>query len=119
MADFHFPGKKFVLMMDDLNTHKLSTLNETFVPEGALWTSQRFEVHHTPKHGSWINIAELEINVLSRQCLNRRIRVRGTMVSQVSAWQSCRNSTVKSVNWPFRTEDARVRLKALYPSIHE
>ena len=117
LADIHFPDKRIILVMDNLNTHRLSTLYETFNPEEASRLAGRFEVHHTPKHGSWLNIAEIEINVMSRQCLRRRIPDRDTMVREVAAWQRHRNASAKPVDWRFRTEDARIKLKSLYPSI--
>ena len=117
IADVHFPGKRIVLVLDNLNTHKLSTLYDTFEPAEAARLADRFEVHHTPKHGSWLNMAELEINVLSLQCLDRRIPDRDTMTSEVAAWEDHRNASAKPVNWRFRAEDARVKLKSLYPSI--
>ncbi len=117
LADVHFPGKRIVLVMDNLNTHRLSTLYDTFEPAEASRLAGRFEVHYTPKHGSWLNMAEIEINVLSRQCLDRRIPDRETMISEVAAWQEYRNASAKPVNWRFRTEDARIKLKSLYPSI--
>lgn len=117
LADVHFPGKRIVLVMDNLNTHRLSTLYDTFEPAEASRLAGRFEIHHTPKHGSWLNMAEIEISVLSRQCLGRRIPDRETMASEVAAWQERRNAAAKPVNWRFRTEDARIKLKSLYPSI--
>ena len=117
LADVHFPEKKIVLVMDNLNTHKLSTLYDTFEPAEASRIAKRIAVHYTPKHGSWLNMAEIEINVLSRQCLNRRLPDRETMVHEVAAWQEHRNGSAKPVNWRFRTEDARIKLKSLYPSI--
>ena len=117
LADVHFPEKKIVLVMDNLNTHKLSTLYDTFEPAEASRITKRIAVHYTPKHGSWLNMAEIEINVSSRQCLNRRLPDRETMVHEVAAWQEHRNGAAKPVNWRFRTEDARIKLKSLYPSI--
>ncbi len=117
LADIHFPERDIVLVMDNLNTHKLSSLYETFVPEEASRLAGRFEIHHTPKHGSWLNMAEIEINVLSRQCLDRRIPDRETMMREVGAWQEHRNASAKPVDWRFRTRDARIKLKSLYPSV--
>ena len=117
IADVHFPGRKIVLVMDNLNTHKLSALYDTFEPEEAARLAGRFEVHHTPKHGSWLNMAEIEINVLSRQCLDRRIPDREAMTREVAAWQEHRNASAKPVDWRFRAENARIKLKSLYPSI--
>ncbi len=117
LADVHFPDRTIVLVMDSLNVHKLSTPCDTFPPAGARRLAERFEVHHTPKHGSWLNMAEIEINVLSRQCLNRRIPDRETLVSEVAAWQKRRNADGTPVNWRFRAKDARIKLRSLYPSI--
>ena len=117
IADTHFPGKRIVLVMDNLNTHRLSTLYDAFRPDEARRIAERFEIHHTPKHGSWLNMAEIEINVLSRQCLDRRIPDRETMCREVGAWQRRRNASAKPVDWRFRTSDARLKLKSLYPSI--
>lgn len=103
--------------MDNLNTRKLSALCDTFEPEAAARLAGRFEVHHTPKHGSWLNMAEIEINVLSRQCLDRRIPDRETMTREVAAWQEHRNASAKPVDWRFRAGNARIKLKSLYPSI--
>ncbi len=117
MADVHLPGRRIVLVMDNPDTHRLSTLHGASGPAEASRLADRFEVHHTPKHGSWLNMAETGINVLSRQCLDRRIPDRGTMVREVAAWQRHRNGSAKPVDWRFRTEDARIRLKSLYPTI--
>ncbi len=117
LADIHFPDREIVLVMDNLNTHKLSSLYETFVPGEASRLAGRFEVHHAPKHGSWLNMAEIEINVLSRQCLDRRIPDRETMRREVGAWVNCRNASAKPVDWRFRTRDAQIKLKPPYPSI--
>ena len=117
LADVHFPDKTIILVMDNLNTHKLSTLHERFEPAEARRIAARFEIHHTPKHGSWLNIAEIEINVPARQCLARRIPDRETMVREIRAWQDHRNAAQHPVNWRFTTDDARIKLKSLYPSI--
>ncbi len=117
MADVHFPGRRIVLVMDNPDTHRLSTPCEAFDPAEASRLADRFEVHHTPKHGSWPDMAETGINVLSRQCLDRRIPDRETMVREVAAWQRHRNGSAKPVDWRFRTDYARIRLKSLYPAI--
>ncbi len=117
LADTHFPGRRIIPVMDSLNVHRLSTPCDTFPPAGARRLAERSGVHHTPKHGSWLNIAETGTNVLSRQCPDRRIPGRETLVSEVAAWQERRNSDGTPVNWRFRTEDARVKIKSLYPSI--
>ncbi len=116
IADVHFPDRRAVPVMDNLNTHRLSTLYETSGPAEASRLADRFEVHHTPKHGSWLNMAETGTDVLSRQCLDRRIPDREAMVREVGAWQRHRNPSAKPVDWRFRTGDARVKLKSLYPS---
>ncbi|MCY4340720.1 MAG: transposase [Gammaproteobacteria bacterium] len=117
LADVHFPGRGIVPVMDGLDTHRLSTLYEAFEPAEASRLADRLKAHHTPKHGSWLNIAETGINVLSRQCLDRRIPDRETMVREVGAWQRRRNASAKPVEWRFGTDDARIRLKSLYPTI--
>ncbi len=117
LVDEHFPEKKIVLVMDNLNTHKLGSLYATFEPEEARRIAERLEIHYTPKHGSWLDMAEIEIGVLSRQCLNRRIPDQDTLRSEIAAWQKRRNQEGIKVNWRFTTEDARVRLKSLYPSV--
>jgi len=109
--------ERIVLVMDNLNTHKLSSLYEAFEPSEARRISERLEVHYTPKHGSWLNMAEIELGVLARQCLERRIPDRSVLSREVKAWQKHRNRQAVPVNWRFTTEDARIRLKSLYPSI--
>ena len=108
---------RIVLVMDNLNTHRLSSLYEAFEPAEARRIAERLEIHYTPVHGSWLNMAEIEIGVLDRQCLDRRIADMDVLSSQVQAWQECRNREAVSVNWRFSTEDARIKLKSLYPSI--
>ena len=108
---------RIVLVMDNLNTHRLSSLYESFEPAEARRIAERLEVHYTPKHGSWLNMAEIEIGVMARQCLDRRIADRGVLRHEVEAWQEGRNRDAVRVNWRFTTEDARIKLKALYPSI--
>ncbi len=117
LVDDVFPGKKLVLVMDNLNIHAPSSLYEASEPEEARRILEPLEIHYTPKHGSWLNIAEIEIGVLSRQCLSRRIPDREVMLRQVGAWQDQRNRKGTSVNWRFTTADARIKLKSLYPSI--
>ncbi len=109
--------ERIVLVMDNLNTHKLSSLYEAFEPSEARRIAERLEIHYTPKHGSWLNMAEIEIGVLSRQCLNRRIPDKDALTHQSQAWQKRRNREAVRVKWRFTTEDARIRLKSLYPSI--
>ena len=108
--------KKVVLVMDNLNTHGIASLYEAFDPETARALAARLEIHYTPKHGSWLNMAETELSVLSRQCLDRRIDSRDFMEREVAAWQSARNNAEAKINWRFTTTDARIKLKRLYPS---
>lgn len=117
LVDEHYPEKKIILVMDNLNTHKLGSLYATFEPAEARRIAERLEIHYTPKHGSWLDMAEIEIGVLSRQCLNRRIPDQETLRIQIAAWEKQRNQDAVIVNWRFTTEDARVKLKSLYPSI--
>lgn len=106
-----------VLVMDNLNTHKLASFYEAFEPQEAHRLSRRFEIHYTPKHGSWLNMAEIELSALTRQCLNRRIPDQETLDTEVQAWTSERNDMVVKVDWRFTTADARIKLKHLYPKI--
>jgi len=116
LLDVHYPNaKKIRLVMDNLNTHCISSLYETFEPEIALKLAKRLEIHYTPKHGSWLNIAEIELSVMTMQCLDRRISNADTLQSELSAWKMQRNSAQKSVDWQFSTFDARDNLKFLYP----
>jgi transposase len=117
IADNYPKAKKITLVMDNLNTHKPSSLYETFSPEKAKLLWDRFEFVYTPKHGSWLNMAEIELNVLNGQCLNRRIDNKETIIEEVEAWQEHRNNKNASIDWHFTTKDARVKLKRLYPSI--
>ena len=106
---------RVTLVCDNLNTHKIASLYKAFPAEAAQRLSSRLEIIHTPKHGSWLNIAEIELSVLSRQCLNRRIPDLETLRSEVEAWQKHRNKTANRVDWRFTTQDARIKLKRLYP----
>lgn len=108
---------KIVLVMDNLNTHKLASLYEAFAPAEARRLLERLEIHYTPKHGSWLNMAETELSVLATQCLNRRIPHSATLTQEVAAWERQRNAAQCRVNWRFTTPDARIKLKRLYPSI--
>lgn len=110
-------AEKIVLVMDNLNTHKLGSLYEAFTPAEARRLIERLEVHHTPKHGSWLNMAEAELSVLSSQCLDRRIGEKDELRTEVAAWEQRRNTANCRVDWQFTTADARVKLKRLYPSI--
>ena len=105
------------LVCDNLNTHKLGSLYEAFDPETAPRLAQRLEIHYTPKHGSWLNIAELELSVLTRQCLDRRIPDLETLRQETQAWENRRNTAQKGVHWQFTTPDARIKLRRLYPQI--
>jgi len=118
IADQLYPrAEKILLIMDNLNTHKPSALYETFPPQETKRIWDRFEFIYTPKHGSWLNMAEIELNVLMGQCLNRRIDSIATIRKEVKAWQQNRNNKKAKINWQFKTDDARVKLKRLYPTI--
>lgn len=108
-----------VLVMDQLNTHSKASLYEAFDPVEAKRLADKLEIHHTPKHGSWLNMAELELSVLGRQCLNRRIAKRQTLEEQINAWQEKRNKMKTTAQWQFTTDDARIKLRKLYPSIQD
>ncbi len=105
------------LVMDNLATHTAAALYETFTPVEAKRIWDRFEFIYTPKHGSWLNMAEIELNVMNKQCLNRRIDNKWTVQSEVKAWQKHRNNKYARINWQFTTKDARIKLNRLYPSI--
>ncbi|MEZ5577726.1 MAG: IS630 family transposase [Candidatus Competibacteraceae bacterium] len=118
LLEVHYPhAEKVVLVLDNLNTHKPAALYQAFEPAVAWRLLERLEIHHTPKHGSWLNMAEIELSVLSQQCLNRRIPDTATLTREVAAWQQARNADPRPVNWRFTTADARIKLKRLYPSI--
>jgi hypothetical protein len=108
---------KVVLVCDNLNTHKIASLYEAFDPQEALRLAKRLEIHYTPKHGSWLNVAEIELSVFTKQCLDRRIPDMTTLQQEAKAWYRKRNSNQKAVDWQFTTDDARVKLKRLYPQI--
>lgn len=110
-------AEKITLVMDNLNTHKPGSLYETFKPEKARKLYERFDFVYTPKHGSWLNMAEIELRVLSNQCLNRRIATVTEVRREVSAWEQERNNKEAIINWRFTTKDARIKLKRLYPSV--
>jgi DDE superfamily endonuclease len=107
---------KVILVMDNLNTHNIASLYEAFDPETARALAARLEIHYTPKHGSWLNMAETELSVLSRQCLDRRIESKEAMERELATWEQNRNDTCSRINWRFTTADARIKLKRLYPS---
>ena len=118
LVDNKYPDvEKIILVMDNLNTHNGASLYKAFPPEEAHRILDRIEFHYTPKHGSWLNMAEIELSVLSRQCLNRRIPDQETFKKEVAAWQKRRNSIAEPMNWRFTTKDARIKLKKLYPTI--
>ncbi len=108
-------AEKVVLVMDNLNTHNIASLYEAFEPAEAFELAQRLEIHHTPKHGSWLNIAEIELSALTRQCLDRRISDLDVLNTELAAWQTATNADQRQVDWQFTTEDARTKLRHLYP----
>ncbi|WP_165253113.1 IS630 family transposase [Paludisphaera soli] len=117
VEDVHEEADKVVLVMDNLNTHKIASLYEAFPPEQARRIAERLEIHHTPKHGSWLNVAEIELSVLSRQCLDRRIGSMDELKREVAAWEEGRNERRVETRWRFTTADARIKLHRLYPSL--
>jgi hypothetical protein len=118
LSDTHFPGSaKIVLVQDNLNTHKPASLYEAFPPAEARRLVERFEWHYTPKHGSWLDMAESELGILSSQCLDRRIPDQQVLKDEVGAWVADRNSKHAKANWQFTTADARVKLRRLYPAL--
>ena len=118
LLDEQYPdAEKVALTMDNLNTHTLSSLYETFSPEEAFRLAQRLELHYTPKHGSWLDIAEIELAVLTRKYLRRRISDIGALNEELTCWQDSRNGAGKSVDWHYTAEDARIHLHRLYPVI--
>jgi DDE superfamily endonuclease len=118
LVDVHYPhAERIVLVQDNLNTHTPASLYETFEPVEAKRLADRLELHYTPKHGSWLNMAEIELAVLAEQCLDRRLADRATLEREVAAWQAARNADGRGVDWRFTTEDARIKLKHLYPAI--
>lgn len=117
IADTYKDAAKITLIMDNYNTHKPGSLYEVFQPEKAMALWNRFEFVYTPKHGSWLNIAEIELNVLTRQCLKRRIAQIEVVKKEVDAWQNHRNNRNAKINWQFTTDDARIKLRRLYPTL--
>ena len=117
LVDVHFPNAETILLVcDNLNTHKSTSLYKAFETDEADRIAEKLEFHYTPKHGSWLNMAEIEFSVLRRQCLSRRIPDQETLKREVQAWQDRRNQQRATVNWRFTTQDARIKLKKLYPS---
>jgi hypothetical protein len=118
LVDVHYPdAEKIVLVLDNLNTHKPASLYQAFAPDEARRLLERLDIHYTPKHGSWLNMAEIELSALATQCLDRRIADSATLTREVAAWQAQRNAAQSTVEWRFTTADARLKLKRLYPSI--
>ena len=118
MLDERYPQATRVrLVMDNLNTHSTASLYETFAPEEARRLARRLEIHYTPKHGSWLNVAEIELSALNSQCLNRRIANIGLMRTEVAAWERDRNNRSAAIDWRFTTADARIKLKRIYPKL--
>lgn len=118
LSDVHYPeAEVIVVVMDNLNTHSPASFYEAFEPEEAHRLANRFEFHYTPKHGSWLNMAEIEFSALGRQCLDRRIPNKACLAAEVHAWQEERNASVVKVLWRFTTADARIKLAHLYPRI--
>lgn len=119
LVDARYPeAERIVLVQDNLNTHTPAALYETFPPAEAKRLLAKLELHYTPKHGSWLNMAEIEFSVLSRQCLKRRLPDRATLEAEIAAWQVRRNAAAGPVTWRFTTADARIKLRRLYPSVH-
>ncbi len=120
LVEVHYPhATRIVLVLDNLNTHVGAALYDTFPPAEARRLLERLELHYTPKHGSWLNMAEIELSALSRQCLDRRIPDHDTLVQEVAAWERARNDRHSTITWRFTTADARIKLTHLYPSISE
>lgn len=120
LVDVHYSeAERIVLVMDNLNTHTPAALYEAFVPSEARRIARKLEIHYTPKHGSWLNMAEIELSVLARQCLDQRIPDRESLAEEVGAWEEERNAAESSIDWRFTSADARIKLKHLYPEIVE
>ncbi len=116
LLDEEYPNaSKIRLVMDNLNTHSIASLYQAFDPETARRLAKRLEIHYTPKHGSWLNIAEIELSAMTRQCLGRRIPSINQLSLELLEWESARNKNQKSVDWQFTTDDARIKLRRLYP----
>ena len=118
LIDDHYPeAEKIVLVMDNLNTHSPGSLYEAFPPAEAKRLAAKLEIHYTPKHGSWLNMAEIELSILGRQCLDRRIAQATELAAEAAAWEAARNQAGTAMNWRFTTEAARIKLRRLYPQI--
>jgi hypothetical protein len=119
LSDEKYPdAEKITVVLDNLNTHGPASFYEAFEPSEAQRLSQRFEFHYTPKHGSWLNMAEIELSILSRQCLARRIPNQKALKKEVAAWEKDRNAKYATIDWQFTTKDARIKLRRLYPTFH-
>jgi hypothetical protein len=119
LSDRHYPAaERITVVLDNLNTHGPASFYEAFAPDEARRLAGRFDFHYTPNHGSWLNMAEIEFSVLSRQCLDRRIEDTATLRNETRAWTQQRNAATKSIDWQFTTADAWIKLKRLYPVIH-
>ena len=120
VVDVHYPAvDRIVLVLDQLNTHSPASLYAAFPPAEAKRLADKVEIHHTPKHGSWLNMAELELSVLQRQCLRQRLPDRAAMTSEVTAWADRRNAQTRRIDWQFTTADARTKLRRLYPAFED
>jgi len=118
LVDIHYPdAERIVLVLDQLNTHSPASLYEAFPPVEAKRLADKLEIHYTPKHGSWLTMAEIELSVLARQCLNRRLANPATLAREVAAWTTARNAAATTIDWRFTTQDARIKLKRLYPAV--
>jgi transposase len=117
LVDAHYPdADRIVLVMDNLNTHKAASLYEAFAPAEARRLIEKLEIHYTPKHGSWLDMAETELSILTKQCLDRRIPDMPTLTRETAAWEERRNTEEATIHWQFTTDKARIKLKRLYPS---
>lgn len=119
LDDVYPEARQIVLVMDNLNTHSIGSLYEAFDAETARSLAARLEIHFTPKHGSWLNMAEIELSILCRQCLDRRIESKQKMAQEIAAWERQRNSAHSTIDWQFTTAKARTKLRRLYPSFHD
>ena len=118
LVDMHYPeAERIVLVLDNLNTHRPASLYDAFAPAEARRILERLEIHYTPKHGSWLDMAEIELSVLARQCLDRRIDTREEVAHEVATWEGERNAALVTIDWRFTTADARIKLKHLYPTL--
>jgi hypothetical protein len=120
LVDIYYPNAELIkIVMDNLNTHSPASLYKAFTPKEARRILNKLEFHYTPKHGSWLNMAEIELSILSRQCLNRRIPTQEIINSEIAAWEEARNQEKATVSWQFTTSNARVKLNKLYPKIEQ